>query len=422
MNINDSGESYVPNKHNILFRFAIRSKDGPLNNLAIQTTFSLPNVWIRLQFFDNDMEVYTSVGKGVACIYSAILYQAEEPKKDDKKVQAQAVQSTTSTTPKHKYVLQASIEPSELEKLTNATERPNSRGGKNLSSAGKKKPKSAGTGTQQYPNNQQGAAAPVNADLDFTWKLRLVSSDGTNVVVSKDTEKEDRYKAIKESWEAAVPGRMNRARENRDNFLKLTEVPSYKPLYIHQKSVPLRPWTVTKTACPKVLVMADKSVPIPHPAAEPKSTNTKHNNSRPPSAYPYEDTAFSLTCRYVDELEVFRVLNAKDSEELAKARTQSIQSFQEAQAEDLKKRIGNREQRGSDKKKLIEIVEAKMRELESEQQWDLEKREAYRQKVLLEKEEEAQARARAALEASKLAELIGEGGDEQGDRKKKAKK
>jgi hypothetical protein len=62
------------------------------------------------------------------------------------------------------------------------------------------------------------------------WKLRLISTDTASLAVAKDTEKEDRYKLIKDSWESAQPGRATKARESRDQYLKQVETGAIKPV------------------------------------------------------------------------------------------------------------------------------------------------------------------------------------------------
>ncbi len=58
--------------------------------VSIQTQFSYPSIWIKLQLFDNDVEIFSTQGKGLAIIPSIALYLSDDPtptKKDDKKGQ-----------------------------------------------------------------------------------------------------------------------------------------------------------------------------------------------------------------------------------------------------------------------------------------------------------------------------------------------
>ena len=49
------------------------------------------------------------------------------------------------------------------------------------------------------------------------WNMKVFSSDAIAVV--KDTDKEDREKALKESWEKNEPGRSEKAKRSREVFL-----------------------------------------------------------------------------------------------------------------------------------------------------------------------------------------------------------
>lgn len=55
-----------------------------MNNISVQTTFSVPGTWLKIQLFDNDIEIATARGKNCATLYSAIIYQVEEAKSTDK--------------------------------------------------------------------------------------------------------------------------------------------------------------------------------------------------------------------------------------------------------------------------------------------------------------------------------------------------
>ena len=52
---------------------------------------------------------------------------------------------------------------------------------------------------------------------DLTWHLRLFSSETLAIV--KDTDKEDREKALKASWEQNEAGRAEKAKKSRLKFM-----------------------------------------------------------------------------------------------------------------------------------------------------------------------------------------------------------
>ena len=58
----------------------------------------------------------------------------------------------------------------------------------------------------------------VNAETDdISWIMKWFTSE--TVAVIKDTDKEDKEKALKQSWESAEPGRAEKAAKSRSKFL-----------------------------------------------------------------------------------------------------------------------------------------------------------------------------------------------------------
>ena len=62
-------------------------------------------------------------------------------------------------------------------------------------------------------------ATSSEASENISWVLKMYSSD--TVALIKDTDKEDREKALKVSWETAEPGRAEKAAKSRQRFLLL---------------------------------------------------------------------------------------------------------------------------------------------------------------------------------------------------------
>ena len=52
---------------------------------------------------------------------------------------------------------------------------------------------------------------------EMTWVLKLFTSE--TIALIKDTDKEDKEKALKLSWEQAEPGRAEKAAKSRAKFL-----------------------------------------------------------------------------------------------------------------------------------------------------------------------------------------------------------
>jgi len=52
---------------------------------------------------------------------------------------------------------------------------------------------------------------------DISWKIKVYSSE--TLALIKDTDKEDREKALKAQWEADEPGRAEKATVSRQKFV-----------------------------------------------------------------------------------------------------------------------------------------------------------------------------------------------------------
>lgn len=438
MTVQDFNEPYIPNKHNVLFRSVLKVKDAPIDNLSIQTTFTQSNVWLQLTLYDNDIEVFTQKGKGTVTLNGALLYLAEEPipvklSKDDKKSVAPVVAPVT--LPKHKYILEAYILPSEVDKLSAAANtRPASRG-KLLTSAGKKKSKvsSAGTGPNQVLVSIPLVPSPVAPDAEFSWHLRLISTDSASIILTKDTEKDDRYRAIKENWETSSPGRMARAREQREQFVKQLDSGSLRPLRVEHRDTILKSWSLVKEDCPKALLVPEKCEEKIQKTLEEKSVyeqipkpSVTAKTSRPPSGLMQVDASVealsSLTGVVVSGGYAPVVLHSAELEDQAKSRKLTVQTFADSHAEMIKSRTGEKEKRSHHRKLLLDIVEQKLQEIEYLQKHDRERRDVYRAKYLAEKEEEAQTKAQANMDATRAAEMIGENEDASDKQQKAVKK
>jgi hypothetical protein len=61
-------------------------------------------------------------------------------------------------------------------------------------------------------------AATINPQTEeITWVLKVFTSE--TIALIKDTDKEDKEKALKQSWEQAEPGRAEKAAKSRAKFL-----------------------------------------------------------------------------------------------------------------------------------------------------------------------------------------------------------
>ncbi|KAH6594261.1 hypothetical protein BASA50_006733 [Batrachochytrium salamandrivorans] len=532
--VQDFEEPYVHNKRYTLFRFALKVKDALINNAAFQVVFSIPSVWIRLQIFDNDTEILSTRGKGTATCYSAILHhyedmvavKASDKSRDDKKnsiaAAAAAAAAVTAAsllqpTPKHKYIVQATIEDTDASKIALAAAlagsevvRPSSRGTKTSGSAKKKKQTMSAGGVQVQPaainvaggasgvgstggsisngvgsggvttgaaitgsGSSAAAAAAATTGMTYTsgiatgsavgsspvastesdcfWKLRIISTDSASLIVSKDTEKEDRLKAIKDLWETASPGRLARARDLRDAYVHKVECGQIKPILLDIGDTAVcKPWSVLKTKSPKVVLRTDygrdneERSQKPSPSATSNRRGSTINGMGTSAAAVMTSTAeislardlpevreqtspvihFKSVIEYMGDAQPPRVLKPQDIERQIQERNALLLQHEAGQSATKMARAEEREKRARQKKWLLDRIDERLKEAESWNKIDSARREAYCHRIIKETEE-YNAKIKASQDAAaKAAELAAEqmAGDEPCDKKKKGKK
>jgi hypothetical protein len=89
---------------------------------------------------------------------------------------------------------------------------------------------------QDKSNSNIVPSVSGNSNAELSYKLRLISSGGASLIVTKDMEKEEKYKIIKDSWEAAEVGRALKAKESRINYLKQLENGTVKTVPLFTKN------------------------------------------------------------------------------------------------------------------------------------------------------------------------------------------
>ncbi|KAI8919009.1 hypothetical protein DFJ77DRAFT_259325 [Powellomyces hirtus] len=471
--VQDLEDVCTPNKHNILFRQVVRVKDAPTNSVSLQLTFTFPTVWLKLQVFDNDVEIQTARGKGVATIHVLNLVQTDDPlavaappagtgggkagekgekkgkgesrdAKNDAAVVAAAAASTAAVSelpalPKHKYIIQGSIENVDLTKLVGMLSaapnllgepnRPQSRGPKApapTASAKKKRsatvsgssgPAITGPNSKEIANSAGGGSddksgAGGGATSDLFWRLRIIGTDVASLSVARDTEKEDRYRAVKDSWEVAQQGRAARAREARDQYLKQVESGMIRPIVITGiggRDVPYKPWTIHGTRAATRLAKLGKtesrgsvaksgivgtsamSMEFPQGGDAASLSSRPNTASRPPTARSSRPaSALTKEPRVLSPSEIA----ARDAER------ESQHAEHEQYQETVRRlRAQDRERRAHTRQMYLDKLEEKARQVESFKDLDIVLRDAYRQKVTREFQE-LQAKAQAAMEAA----------------------
>lgn len=429
MNIQDFSEDFVPNKHFILYRSLVKVKEGSILT-SIQTLFSIPSVWIKMTLFHNDIEMCSVKGKGQATITNVMLHVSDEPQaskqaKDDKK----GVQLQTSTSQRHKYILQATISPTEFAKLSNLVAsgaRLTTRLGK-VQSAGKRKKVSTIAATSPMKDGFKGGkpigdgAVPennilnissygsiqsinYNIDLDMSCDIRFISAENSSIIFVKDTEKEDRYKQIKDSWEAANPGRLAKARELREVFVRAIENNAIIPPIIDPE-LNIKLWTITKDRHPIARVFFDKKL-------------NEGSDFKPPTSQTARDAieeqyTYTGHAKIISSIEsdIHQILDASDFEKRTEQRLAKTQNASNSHKILVEQRSAMKELRAIERKKFIEIVEWKTREVEAWQKWDSERKEEYKISCLESGE---------LVDLAKLAEQ--EAVEDNMDKKKKAAK
>jgi hypothetical protein len=443
LNTQDLSEAYYPNKHNILFRSILKVRDAPTTFASIQTAFSEPSVLIKLTLYNNGVELCRSEGRGIAAINNISLELTDEPppvknSKEDKKGGHNIV-THGNVPPKNRYILEASLLPQDDGRfaavtLTQLDDRPNSRGSKNNSAQSKKK---KGTNSAGMAGAGLGPNSTQNSENELFWTLRLITTDNASIIISKDTEKEDRYKAIKDSWEASAPGRIAKARDLRDNYLKLAETGIIMPITIPFKTRILKPWTILSPPCPLVRIRK-RQPPKPKendhggkPLSErlqqvrPSTPMSLGRNPTTAAEITNESQAFNMESQIITDnsTEGVVVLDQEKLAELAKQRVANVKYHSDTHANEVKTRLSYKERRASNRGRIPEVFYLKQREVESWQKVDQSYRDEYRIRILMEIEE-SNAKLKAAIEAaSKTADTAVESAlEDTSDKKKKGGK
>lgn len=201
--------------------------------------------------------------------------------------------------------------------------------------------------------------------------------------MSKDTSQQDLYKQIKQGWETSQPGRSGKAKEIREG---------YKPNPVVFEG--LKVWNVVKEGCPVVEVIGRREGMVPVVVGG----GGKGRQRRPSALGVPVDETVVLSTKLVKTVDSARVLTVSDFENLSRSRMALIKATAEGQAGVIKNRAVEKEKRNEAKKRLIDIVQAKMNEVEIMNGIDNARREAVKAAVAAKIEEE-NAKIRAIQEA-----------------------
>ena len=173
-------DAYVPTKYGVIFqeKIVISPVDHTSATLNIKllkggqefgSVEGMAPKYFRVDILDNGKPIYSVTGYNQITV-SHFMFRCNQGLPD-------ASEDDSTAEVKHNYVVQA---------LFDLHEWP----------AGK------------APNEESG---------DITWQVKLYSSE--TLALIKDTDKEDREKALKASWEAEEPGRAEKAKLSRQKFV-----------------------------------------------------------------------------------------------------------------------------------------------------------------------------------------------------------
>jgi hypothetical protein len=222
----DTDDIYLPNKKHMLARHIIGRKESSSGELVVSLhfQFNVASVGLNVQILDEDQVIYEVKGKGIVTIPYLSLWKETSQKEnsDDKQ--------SLSQTIRHKYILQVFAD--EIDMINHVLIPYNSTytGPElvNLINKYRKTPvaqpvadkKKKAAGAEKVVASTPIPESTVDSADIPGWKLRIVYPENGNLTIVRDTEKEDKFKAIKAGWEAENPGRIQKAKETRDEYIK----------------------------------------------------------------------------------------------------------------------------------------------------------------------------------------------------------
>lgn len=312
---------------------------------------------------------------------------------------------------------------------------------------------SGGTGATTG-ESQAGTGNMGLTTTDPYWKLRLISTDTTSLIVTKDTEKEDRYKALKDSWEQQQPGRATKAREARDAYTKQVEQGVIRPtaFTIHSTKDSCKPWTILNHGNSNTAASTNNTK-VSTPAAANNNNNNKPVNetlsplsqasisSKRSSAYlvpvekkdekddenlPEETVNRSQSTVHHGIIVNWppatgpRILTKEEVAERDDVRLKTYNQSLSSQEKIRQDRVKDKEKRVAVRQHQVAVMDEKIKEMEVYQKEDIARREGYKLFVLKQIEDAMAKKAQIALAAAGLANAEGvAANDDAGAEKKK---
>ncbi|XP_063675398.1 androglobin-like isoform X7 [Bolinopsis microptera] len=253
---NDIKEYYTPERHNIMFRYAVNVlADTPA---TVQVSTSKSDVNFRVEIFDGEDQLFKQEGIGHIVVPCLTFYTDEDssskgrrtPQKTRRSVGAKSgtkspgrtktpVAADPDAAPRkksHRYIVQATVlrdswnnnespwqsildqilpKDSDADRPTSgsiAEEKPSTPNKKRGAREEKSNPKNAAKPGQKAPSPAFDESKPY-------WLLRVCADAGEEVTLKRDTQREDEIKSIKATWEELQPGRAAKAKALREKYL-----------------------------------------------------------------------------------------------------------------------------------------------------------------------------------------------------------
>lgn len=173
-------DAYVPTKYGIIFKekVVISPTDHTSASLNIKllkggeefSAVEMPPKYFRVDVLDNGKPIFSQTGYDQITI-SHFMFRCNQGLPDTAEDQEEGAEI------KHNYVIQALFD------------------------------------LHEWPAGKTA----TDESADITWLVKVYSSE--TLALIKDTDKEDREKALKASWEAEEPGRAEKAKLSRQKFL-----------------------------------------------------------------------------------------------------------------------------------------------------------------------------------------------------------
>lgn len=201
---------------------------------------------------------------------------------------------------------------------------------------------------------------------DIKWEMKVYSSD--TVAIVKDTDKEDREKALKDSWEQAEPGRADKSRKSRLRYLASLKQERGEELTDQEKEA-LNEKRVRGAANLREAIPDPKAAKgkVDKKAAAPVEEDIKTHE--PPKEYPKSVDYTNLHFReFIHHFENDRLIhvkcdksgarlrNEREIEERKKEREDEVKMWEEVFNTRLKNREIEAKDREDKKKQMIEIL------------------------------------------------------------------